>query len=94
MIGVGLDEDETNAFANLFCCKVSTFPITYLGVPLHFTKLRREDIQPVVDKVIKKVAGWRGETPLLWGQLTVFKPCLASIATYLLSNDQIPYVGY
>ena len=67
MIGVGLDEDETNAFANLYCCIVSTFPITYLGVPLHFTKLRREDIQPVVDKVIKKVAGWRGGNSSLMG---------------------------
>ena len=41
MIGVGLDEDELNAFANLFCCKVGTFPITYLGVPLHFNKIGR-----------------------------------------------------
>jgi len=48
MIGEGLDEDEINLFTNLFCCKVGSFPITYLGVPLYFTMLRREDIQPVL----------------------------------------------
>ena len=57
LIGVGLEESELNLFANLFCCKIGSFPITYLGVPLHYTKLRREDIQPIVDKVIKRVAG-------------------------------------
>jgi hypothetical protein len=25
----------------------------YLGVPLHHSKLRREDIEPVVDKILK-----------------------------------------
>ena len=90
MIGVGLDEDELNAFANLFCCKVGTFPITYLGVPLHFNKLRREDIQPVVDKVIKRVAGWRGKLLSYGGRLTLLKSCLASIPTYLLSVIKFP----
>jgi hypothetical protein len=27
----------------------------YLGAPLHYKKPRREDLQPVVDKVIKKL---------------------------------------
>jgi hypothetical protein len=34
--------------------------LKYLGVPLHYTKLRKEDIQPFVDKLLKKAAGWRG----------------------------------
>lgn len=32
-----------------------------IGVPLHFDNLRREDIQPLVDKMLKKIAGWRGK---------------------------------
>jgi hypothetical protein len=46
--------------ANLFCCKKQKFPLKYLGVPLHFSMLRREDIQHVVDKVIRRVASWKG----------------------------------
>ena len=46
MIGLGLEEEETMLFARLFCCKVGSFPFNYLGIPLHFQKLRRRDIQP------------------------------------------------
>jgi len=53
---LGLDEERCNHFASLFCCPVDCFPFTYLGVPLHHAKLRRIDIQPVVDKVIKRIA--------------------------------------
>lgn len=52
LLTIGLQEDETNCFAKIFCCKKSDIPIKYLGVPLHYTKLRGEDLQPIVDKVI------------------------------------------
>jgi hypothetical protein len=32
-----------------------------LAVPLHYKNLRKEDRQPVIDKVIKKSWGWRGK---------------------------------
>jgi len=53
LITLGMTEDEQNSFARLFCCKVGQFPFKYLEVPLHYAKLRREDIQPVVDKILK-----------------------------------------
>jgi hypothetical protein len=42
----------------IFCCKLGALSFKYLGIPLHYEKLRREDIQPVVDKIIKRIAGW------------------------------------
>jgi len=48
---IGLEEDRANDFAKVFCCKKSNFPIKYLGVPLHFTKLadkKLNDLQPVM----------------------------------------------
>jgi hypothetical protein len=41
LLTIGMDEDSTNAFAKIFCCKKSEFPIKYLGVPLHYSKLKR-----------------------------------------------------
>lgn len=55
----GFEEDRENEFAKIICCKRGSFPIKYLGVPLHFSKLKREDLQPVIDKVIRIIAGWR-----------------------------------
>jgi hypothetical protein len=54
MTPINLDEGESNQYAKVFCCKVGTFPFRYLGVPLHFDKLKREDIQPVVDAIMKR----------------------------------------
>ena len=82
---LGLDEERSRQFARLFCCQIDCFPFTYLGVPLHHTKLRRVDIQPVVDKVIKRIAGWKGKLLSYGGTLTLLKSCLASIPTYLMS---------
>jgi hypothetical protein len=66
------------------------FPYTYLGVPLHYIKLRREDIQPIVDKIIKRVAGWKGKLLSYGGRLSLPNSCLSSIPTYLLSVIKFP----
>jgi hypothetical protein len=90
LLTIGLEEDEENYFAQIFCCKKSEFPIKYLGVPLHFTKLRKEDFQPVIDKIIKRIAGWRGRLLSYARRLTLLKACLASIPIYLLSVIKFP----
>ncbi|WVZ50592.1 hypothetical protein U9M48_001833, partial [Paspalum notatum var. saurae] len=36
------------------------FPSEIPGVPLHFVKLSREDLQPLIEKMLKRVASWRG----------------------------------
>jgi hypothetical protein len=55
------DRGEIDNFADIFGCPVGAFPIKYLGIPLHYTKLRRDDLQPLVDKILKGIAGWRGK---------------------------------
>jgi hypothetical protein len=87
---VGLDEDQANEFARLFCCKRCDFPIKYMGVPLHYNKLTRKDQQLVVDKIITMIAGWRGRLLSYAGRLILLKACLASIPIYLLSIIKFP----
>ena len=60
LITMGASEEEKTALARLFCCNIGDFPIKYLGVPLYITKLKREDIQPVVDKMMNRIDGWKG----------------------------------
>lgn len=56
LLSIGLDSDEEKQMAKVFCCKQQKFPLKYLGVPLHLSKLKREDLQLVVDKVIRWMA--------------------------------------
>jgi hypothetical protein len=85
-----ISEGEASSFAQIFCCKLHKFPFKYLGVPLHFTKLRKEDLQPVVDKTLKRFAGWRGKLLNYRSRLILLKACIASIPMYLLSVIKFP----
>jgi hypothetical protein len=87
---INLDEEETQGYTKIFCCKIGKFPFTYLGVPLHYEKLRREDIQPVVDKIMKRIAGWKERLLSYGARLTLLKACLASIPIYLMSIIKFP----
>jgi hypothetical protein len=87
---VNLDEDESHRYAQIFCCKFGSFPFKYLGVPLHYDKLRREDTQPIVGKIIKRIEGWKGILLSYGARLTLLKACLASITVYLMSVIKYP----
>lgn len=64
--------EETSPYSEIFCYPTSFFPIRYLGVPLHHDKLRRQDIQPPIDKILKINAGW-SENLISKGRLYLFK---------------------
>ena len=90
LIPMGLSEVETNEFLYIFGCAVGKFPIKYLGVPLHYDKLRKEDIQPIVDKILKGIAGWRGKLLSYAARINLIKACLSSIPVHLLSFFKFP----
>jgi len=59
-------------------------------VPLHFTNLRKEDLQPIIDKIIKRIADWKGKLLSYAGRLTLLKAFLASVPIYLMSIIKFP----
>lgn len=61
LVPINFEEGEIESFLEIFQCIVGSFPIKYLGLPLHFEKLCREDLQPMLDKMLVKNAGWRGK---------------------------------
>jgi hypothetical protein len=87
---INLDLEDTHRFAHIFSCPVGSFPLKYLGVPLHFEEQFRDDIQPLVDKILKRIAGWRGQLLSLAARAMLIRTCLASIPVYLLSFIKFP----
>jgi hypothetical protein len=59
--------------------------IKYLGITFRFANLRREDLQPLIDNIVKRIARWRGKLLTQAGSLVLIKTCLASISVYLMS---------
>jgi hypothetical protein len=55
-IPMNLDEDNMHCIAHHF----------YLGAHLHYEELGREDIQPSIDSILKRIAVWRVDSfPML-----------------------------
>ena len=71
-------------------CVLGDFPIKYIGIPLHFSKLGRDDLQPLVDSLLKRLAGWRGKLLSSAAKRELVQSCLASIPVYLLSFFKFP----
>ena len=90
MIPMNLEDYEEKCMQETLGCPVGAFPIKYLGIPLHYEKLRREDVQPMIDKIVRRIAGWRGKLLSLAGRIVLIKTCLASIPVYLMSFFKFP----
>jgi hypothetical protein len=90
LVSINLDQNEIDSFRNILESVVGSFPIKYLGIPLHYEKLRREDLQPLIDKILKRIAGWRGKLLSYAARVLLIKTCLASIRIYLLSFFKFP----
>jgi len=83
--------DQLNMIEVMECfqCPVKFFPCTYLGLPLHTRKLRRVEVQPLVDKVSARLPAWKGKFLNRGGRLTVLNAVLSSIPTYFLTVFQL-----
>jgi hypothetical protein len=61
LMAINMENLELDPFLDIFHCVAGKFPVKYLGLPLHFSKLKREDLQPLIDNLLGRMAGWRGK---------------------------------
>jgi hypothetical protein len=55
LMAINLTSEELKPFLEIFQCVAGKFPMKYLGVHLHFEKLRREDFQPLIDSLLSRM---------------------------------------
>lgn len=68
-----------------FNCPVKNFPCTYLGLPLHYRKLSRVEIQPIIDKMANRLPAWKGRFLNRAGRLKLVNSVLMAMPTYFLT---------
>jgi hypothetical protein len=90
LIAINVDEQEAQNFSRSLGYRLGKFPMKYLGVPVHYNKLRKEDLQPIIYKNLKKFTGWRGRLLNHVVKLELVRSVLASIPLYLLSVIKFP----
>lgn len=68
--------------------KISSFPGKYLGLPLHTRKLRKIEVQPLIDKQGARLQWWKGKFLSSSGRETLVKIVLSSLPIYHLTVFQ------
>ena len=89
-MGFGLATEEIRHRAEILATPIETLPIRYLGLPLTDRRLRTQDWQPVVEKVEKRLRGWRGRLLSRGGRLVLVKAVLSAIPTHFMSAFRMP----
>ena len=90
LIPINISSEDLQPFIDIFQCVAVEFLVKYLGIPLHYDRLRREDLQPLIESIIKRIASWRGRLLSSAAKRILIQSCLASIPVYLLSFFKFP----
>ncbi|KAJ1701600.1 hypothetical protein LUZ63_001379 [Rhynchospora breviuscula] len=69
---------------------IATLPLTYLGLPLTLTRPDRTAYQSLVDKLQRKLAGWKATILSRVGRLTLAASVLSSVPVYFMSVFKLP----
>jgi hypothetical protein len=77
---------DMNSLSANFGGSVGSFPCKYLGLPLSLRKLRRIDLQPMLDKGSSKLSIWKGRLMNRTGRLDLINSVLTATITYFLTS--------
>jgi hypothetical protein len=68
----------------MLACGVQQFPCCYLGIPLSVYRLKRADVQPLVDKVAARILGWKGQLLNAAGRMALISATLCAVSVHTM----------
>ncbi|XP_022873622.1 uncharacterized protein LOC111392499 [Olea europaea var. sylvestris] len=86
------EADNVEELAAILGCRVAELPMTYLGLPLGARFKSKHIWNSIIEKVERRLAGWKRMYLSKGGHLTLIKSTLSNLATYFLSLFPIPVV--
>jgi hypothetical protein len=61
VVPIQCGDDEIASMHSLLPCCMENFPINYLALPLSIYKLKRAQLQPLIDRLTDLFPGWRAD---------------------------------
>ncbi len=87
---INLDSDRATNLATLFGCQIGAFPFTYLGLPFSLKALCKQDYLPLLEKLGKRLAGWKSSALSRGGRLVLLNSVLSSTPAFFCSTFRLP----
>ena len=84
-IRIGWEVFNVHVLAEFLGCRIGSLPMTYLGMPLGASHKSPTIWNPILEKIERKLAGWKKMYLSKGGRLTLLKSTLSSLPTYYLS---------
>ena len=88
LLGINISPDQTTRLASLLDCAVSDWPLSYLHLGGNPNSLSSWD--PVLDRVSRRLDGWKKVVLSLGERITLIQYCLSHIPSYFLSLFKVP----
>jgi hypothetical protein len=75
--------NETALLMQFLHGNLQSFPINYLGIPLSVRRLKKSDLQPLVDKVVTGLPTWKARLLTMVGRTILVKVKLSAIPVHI-----------
>jgi hypothetical protein len=85
----GNAKEVENQYREIFGCNFGTPPFKYMGILIHFRKMKNEEWKPVEDQFEVKLSSWIGKLLSYGDRLILINSVLKSLPMFLLSFFEI-----
>lgn len=90
ILGVNINNQWLQMAARKLYCKVGSFPLSYLGLPLGGNISRLNVWEPMIERMRRKLASWKGRLLSIGGRLTLIKSAISNLPIYFMSLYPMP----
>ncbi|GKV05161.1 hypothetical protein SLEP1_g17203 [Rubroshorea leprosula] len=90
LIGLNVEKNEMEIFANKLNCAIGQIPFKYLGVLVGSNPKRLSTWTLMIDTMRRRLSNWKRDTPSFGGRIILLNSVLSSISVYYFSTLKAP----
>ncbi|KAK1318767.1 hypothetical protein QJS10_CPB04g01215 [Acorus calamus] len=92
LIPINIGTTEASTLAGVLGCTVQCLPTRHLGLPLVRNKIKIADWSPLIERMERRLEGWKGRLLSMGGRITLLQAVLSSMPIFFLSMFRLPVV--
>jgi hypothetical protein len=82
-------QEDANLYVELFGCGLGSFPISYMGIPIHHRRLALAEWKHVEERLQKRLGSWKGKLLSLGERLVLINLVLTNMVFYMICFFQL-----